>query len=69
VNIGINPIEGKNPPMLWRGCVMVCIPYFLGLLIGTCWCSVVLGWVSAYRSVTKRPVMELRSTGFVGIVF
>lgn len=43
--------------------------YFLGLLTGTCSRSVVRGWLSAYRSVTKRPVTELRSTIFIGIVF
>jgi hypothetical protein len=41
----------------------------LGLEIGTRSCSVVLGCLSAKLGVTKRPVIELRSTGFVGIVF
>jgi hypothetical protein len=43
--------------------------YFLGLLTGTRSCSVVRGCFSAYFGVTKRPLTELRSTGFVGIVF
>lgn len=50
-------------------CVIVAVPYFLGLLIGTRSCSVVLGCLSAYVPVTKRPVIALRSTGLVGIVF